>query len=66
MFKSLKLVLTAGRFVYELVDELRIEAKVNREIEAQQRRIQAERYREASHTAGHEVIVKKSPGKETS
>lgn len=55
MLKWIKLVLKVGRLAYELVDELRIESRVNREIEAQQRRIQAQRYQEASHMAGKEV-----------
>ena len=54
MLKWIKLVLKVGRLAYELVDELRIEARVNREIEAQQRRIQSQRYQEASHTASKE------------
>lgn len=55
MLKWLQLIVSAGRLVYELVHELRIEHKVNKEIEAQQHRIQSERYREASHTAGYEA-----------
>lgn len=47
-----KAVYTAGKFIYEFVDELRVQKRVNAEIDAKARRVQSQRYQEASKNAG--------------
>lgn len=53
MPKWLKSLIFVGRLAYAFCNELRVEKRVNAEVE-KQRRIQSERYREASNRAGHE------------
>jgi hypothetical protein len=52
MLKFLKTLFRAGRFVYELVQEIRHEEKAEAKAVAEGRRIQSARYQEASNTAG--------------
>lgn len=52
-----KTVYTAGKFVYEFVDELRVQKRVNAQIAATQRQVQSQRYQEASKNAGPKKVL---------